>query len=671
MVEINKSVVLNPAHIAVAIAIALNAVLLGLVIYSGTHGIWNVRAAKGAANKSELIKCLPPLPKAGVRAGETGNVPAPTANTSASTGSTLSSLTWGRYEVTHTYVMTVDYSHHNILIFKQSNSTIQNASIVRFYYQPALFLDESRINVTFNYFTQQYEIRLYVLMWNQAFEEQIRRQIRQQYTATDFLLNIIPVESIRIKPVGLNRKYRFIDRWIPYASQPQYVIFRLICPTQPDCDEIAGNIREAPSAFIWNLRVQYSLEGQHSVGKSITVKAEHVQQTSMYAAINQKLPQKNPVYLTSDDANKLSTEIANNIQGVEIEDEDYIAEQNAPTLMALINKALQFVSNNTKDFDNNTWNSVFWSDDNSRPDRVTQETNDVYSQLDEKSKSRFKNEVESSTSKGFSFELGLTFKTKGNADASGGVGASYDTSKVQMSQKEVDQLNHLLQEAKKKSTWKGEKFVPKPMDVKRMNTGNIKVGTELSTTNLRVSVATSMLTDAIKLVDVRPGDMSSIFSKKQSSNEVFLVKAKTDYTRFTKAEAASICQVLNAVLASVEQLESAFVAGGDWCFTGHTNATNVAAYPGGVCYAYQTDGSGNTVLPLKTQTVTCGSLEKYHRKTFVYKTVGSSGDVGVDSMRFGANCWGLRPSKGEKLKYKNDVIVVLPFNSTHYSQYYA
>ncbi|XP_055351150.1 uncharacterized protein LOC129597566 [Paramacrobiotus metropolitanus] len=563
--------------------------------------------------------------------------------------------------------MVVNYSHHNILIFQQNNNTKNDSTFVYYYYQPALFLDLPKLGVINNPFTQKYELHLWVLMWNQAYEEHIRRKIREQAPTTNFVLSILPIESIRVKPGGLAKQYQFVDRWISYTSQPHYVVFRIICQNNETCTETAQRIREAPGAFIWDLRVQYSLEGQTSVGKSIAVRAEHVQQTSLYAAINQKLPQKNPVYLISADANKLSTEIANNIQGVEIEDEDYIAEQNAPTLMALINKALQFVSNNTKDFDNATWNSVFWSDDNTRPDKVTQDANELYSQLDSTSKSKFKQEVASSSTEGFNFKVGATFSGK-DSSGSGSVGANSENTQSALSEKEVDKLNKLLKEAKTKSEWQGEKFVPKPIEVKRMNTGNIKVGTQLSTTQLRVKVSTSILTDSIKLVDIEPGEVSNIFTTKPAGKEVFLVKAQNDFTRYNKTEAASVCKTLNAVLASVEQMHDAYAAGGEWCFTGHTSTTNVAAYPGTVCHNYYKTTRNNATVYL-LRTVVCDGMAQY-RKTFLYKTAGTQGSVTVDAMRFGANCWGLRPARGEKLKYKSDTLTVMPFNKTHYSQFY-
>ncbi|XP_055351149.1 uncharacterized protein LOC129597565 isoform X2 [Paramacrobiotus metropolitanus] len=584
-----------------------------------------------------------------------GSVRAGAANASQ-TNVLPTALSWGKYQVTHSYVMTVPYYHHNVLIYQQTKGPLNTSTDGRekYYYQPALMMNTEKTRVSMNPFTNRYELLLPVVLWNEAYEDHIRQQIMDQTGKNDFLLSVIPMEEVRVKSVRPKPQIQLVTRWMAFASQPSVVTFRIVCKDNESCVELLQQIRSSPQQFVGDLRVFYSLESQGSTGKRMTVTAEHVQHSSMYAAINQKLPNKDPIYLTSDDANTLQREIMNNVQATEVEDEDFVSDASQPTLMGLINEALGLATRSSKDFEEHMWDSVFWNDDNARPDKVTKRLNDVARKLDAQSRSKLRTEQEKTQKFGVQADISGSYK-KVTVEA----GANFGQEAVELTNKEKEELKRAVEESKGKSVVEGELFVPKAMELKRINNGNIRSGAALTTTIVRVSKAKSQISDIIKIIDLHGENATAdqIFVAADRQPEVFHVRAKESFILFTREEAIEICRQYSAKLASVAQVERAWVEGADWCSAGHADDNRVA-YPAHVCYTYAKSFDGSTLLPLQERSASCND-EEAHKKSFVYQTNTKDEDGGYkESWRFGVNCWGLKPNSKVNVQHGGRMLQV-------------
>ena len=128
-------------------------------------------------------------------------------------------------------------------------------------------------------------------------------------------------------------------------------------------------------------------------------------------------------------------------------------------------------------FESIKWDSVFWNDDWSRPDKITQELNTIYS-LDKDHKDHLKVDEDAysayvKTSAGGSF---AGFSASMEAET----GASYETKTT------VQDVVDTLEENNLNSEWDGEKFVEKPLDLYRMNLNDYKTTSTIEALDVQV-----------------------------------------------------------------------------------------------------------------------------------------------------------------------------------------
>ncbi|XP_055354931.1 uncharacterized protein LOC129600447 [Paramacrobiotus metropolitanus] len=237
-----------------------------------------------------------------------------------------------------------------------------------------------------------------------------------------------------------------------------------------------------------------------------------------------------------------------NIQATEIEDADFVSDASQPSILGLINEALKLATRSSKDFEEHNWDSVFWNDDNARPDKVTKKLNEVARKLDKESREKLKKEQAKAENSGWKFDASVTYKK-----IKVGAGASEEQEKEQLSEKEVEELKKALEESRGKSVVEGEIYKARPMELKRINTGSIKSGAALSTSLVRLAKATAQISDTIKIHDARNQNITPAITFSGTDLEVFHVRGREDYILYQRHEAREICQQYNAKLATTLQ----------------------------------------------------------------------------------------------------------------------
>ena len=138
------------------------------------------------------------------------------------------------------------------------------------------------------------------------------------------------------------------------------------------------------------------------------------------------------------------------------------------------------------------WDSVFWNDDNYRPDRTSKTLNSIYEKMDVESQKRmadaFQNEGKIGLNFGANFLKFISTKAEFNAEFSS-----------QGSQLKED-LARLYRESKDDVQWDGEKFSPKPLSLARINLSKLRDRQSLKDRNVRVRYSTAVLSTPINLM---------------------------------------------------------------------------------------------------------------------------------------------------------------------------
>ena len=157
-----------------------------------------------------------------------------------------------------------------------------------------------------------------------------------------------------------------------------------------------------------------------------------------------------------------------------------------------------------------TWDSVFWNDDNTRPDKVAKTLNESYNKSDKETKDKMKESFSNSTSNNTNVSVDVDAQTRFlkmlNIKVKGGYSSSNSTSSS--NSKDSEKYEKEMKEIADKVEWNGEKFVPKPMCLTRVNLSTIRNKQAFQDKEIAVSYSTAFL-DLKMNVPIEGGGISS------------------------------------------------------------------------------------------------------------------------------------------------------------------
>ena len=183
-------------------------------------------------------------------------------------------------------------------------------------------------------------------------------------------------------------------------------------------------------------------------------------------------------YLTSDDIKRLSSESVNEAVANVRTDEGYVPhEDEIIDLSRSLEQVLKTNDESSKDFDETQWDSVFWNDDWSRPDKVTHALNDLFYVDQDDSDVLHVNEKAESSSKSVGVNLGIP-----NIEIGGNTEFVDEKSETTTS----NEINNILRENKTYVEWDGRKFTTKPMDLYRVNLNQFESSSTILSDSVQV-----------------------------------------------------------------------------------------------------------------------------------------------------------------------------------------
>ncbi|OQV15157.1 hypothetical protein BV898_10671 [Hypsibius exemplaris] len=449
---------------------------------------------------------------------------------------------WGQLEVQpKAFISAVYQGTFGVNIYRQENEP--DHMVAQFYFSPALVLDPRSATCAFNNFNKRHEVTFTAIMYDDGFKQFVYDAITAKIGAAvpRHNVRILPVESIRIDSNDVSNDYEVMNQWISYANQPALVPFRLRFLRSEPCIETAANIGHFAPQFVLDMVVYYSLQTQRSSRRRIQIRAEHVQSGNLFSSLEQKLPGKDIVYLQSDDVKQLTQEIATDVMATEVTDGEFVSHDQSLSISNLLTSLLKIREQSTANFDAQMWESVFWNDDNARPDRVTSTLNDLYAKSNEHVQSIIKTQVSTESSGGGS--AGFTFFGLFSANAAGN-GAS-----KKLTTEELENLYTLLTEHKNVTQWQGEAFVPKPLQLSRTNLAALRATNVITSVQVQVAQTVSELNTRLNLLD-SGASVSAMVLQRDKIHQLQLEMA--DQARRLQLERADYVTRLNQLDVRVE-----------------------------------------------------------------------------------------------------------------------
>jgi len=259
--------------------------------------------------------------------------------------------------------------------------------------------------------------------------------------------------------------------WINNLKQQQVYTFRVAAENNQSCSLLAETIRKTPEQFVESLQLQFTVSAANIDSKVLSVKSEHIASSQLAASLK-NMPGATGTYryLTSSDYNRLLWQISNQVLASEVTSGDYVDADDEVSLKDVIAQMFQTQKENTAQFDDKMWNSVFWDPLDSRPDQITSELNKlIYINESDHRAYLTKSDTQSAAAQATIMDI------------FGGSGSESSASSMT-----TDELTHKLLINNVMSEVHGNKFVPKKLDLVRMNVNDLSRHDVLTTKRVRV-----------------------------------------------------------------------------------------------------------------------------------------------------------------------------------------
>ena len=463
------------------------------------------------------------------------------------------------------------------------NKTAKSNS--KYYYAPISFLDPKSARSSYNNVTKQAEMEFRVEIWNDDVEAKVVDWIKENHDpeVNKNFVQVIPFEKMILATTShsFQQRYTLPKDWKDYQSE-KTVLFKLTCISSLHCKQLTNEMHQNANQFS-DFQILFSLASQSSQTKQTVIRIENILQGNMASKLNQRMPPGTEFALvTAEDEQQLLQESATNILIDTFDDSTDVVSSNSEAQIYKFLKNLLTSSRTTidKQSDSRIWNSVFWNDDNYRPDRTSKTLNDLYKKQDKETQKKMvaaleqaqkeslaqENETGSSKSansnwkeqqnrNASSFEdankvgtsvgfKGVAFKfnaavdvdltKKGEEESDEKESSSNSTLQTtggrrtaQSEGKETsdyvsltrEQLDKLFEESKNNVEWDGEKFTPKQLSLTKINLAKLRNAQTFRDRSVRVRYSTAVLSIPINIPDDADLQLTNKFHEIQKQLE--------------------------------------------------------------------------------------------------------------------------------------------------------
>lgn len=412
-----------------------------------------------------------------------------------------SATSWSKLQISPNELGSVKYGNFLVKIYEHFQNHVNTTFLPhkKYFFAPLSRLDHHSANCSFNGVTKEYQMRFHIEMWNDMVQDQVVDYLTKVFgkKIERHQIQVVPFEKIFLKNTKPSAICQVSNDWLPVDKLSETVEFTLSCIAKKDCDALAHTMRKTPVHFD-HFKLLFSLASLTTETKQTTIRIENTLTGDMLTKLLQKFPSKKEVYLTAEDEKRLLTETKANIILESFDDSEVLTSSSQKSLEKWTRDLFFSSSNKVAKQSENLWESVFWNDDNYRPDKTSKKLNVIYRKMDKEDQDKLRQAYQQSNSK----EVGGEFSFKIIS-----VGTSVKLADSKEDSKEVENLEKLYEESKDYVKWEGEQFVPKPMILSRLHLGNLRDTTTLKDRELRVEYSTAVLSTSITFVKDVPASV--------------------------------------------------------------------------------------------------------------------------------------------------------------------
>ncbi|CAF3355478.1 unnamed protein product [Rotaria sp. Silwood2] len=193
--------------------------------------------------------------------------------------------------------------------------------------------------------------------------------------------SLLPMSAIRLVQKGLRtdksrQLYTINEEWRSNTLLLQSIEFVIYTANQSICEHLRSTIVER--CYLSNFEIHYSLHSEKTVERQVEINTEQITGTSMYNRILSQFPQSDTVTLTGGDFKQLISEVSDRITMKLRVQEGFDSQLQDPiTLEKILERQLQFKQVHLEKAEDQLWNSLYWTHDLTRPDRLAKAINTI------------------------------------------------------------------------------------------------------------------------------------------------------------------------------------------------------------------------------------------------------------------------------------------------------
>jgi hypothetical protein len=294
------------------------------------------------------------------------------------------SSSWAKLQISPDTLSSMKYGNFLVEIYEHANNhkATTTAGEKKYFYSPIALLDHKSAVSSYNNVTKQPEMRFRIEMWNDKVQNEVVKHLKKivgQEIQSD-KVRVIPLEKVILTSNTPAKDYSLSPVWTNYDKSKTLRI-SLSCFEQKICDELASQMRSNPEQFD-HFKLLYSLSSQTSQTKQTTISIDSVTSGQMVSTLLQKFGDKKEIFLTANDEKKMLTETATNIRMDTFDDSEVGSPDTESQILNILKDLLVTSRTTIKEQSDKMWDSVFWNDDNYRPDKTTKTLNEILKKLD-------------------------------------------------------------------------------------------------------------------------------------------------------------------------------------------------------------------------------------------------------------------------------------------------
>jgi hypothetical protein len=405
-----------------------------------------------------------------------------------------STSSWAKLQISPSELCSMEHGSFRVNIYEHANNhkpTTTNANTKKYFYI-ALLNHRSATNF-YNNVTKQPEVHFRVEMWNPKVESKVVNHLTKvlRQPIDSYQVQVIPFDKVILASTSPSTSFTLKSNWLPYQLDKSLQL-TLSCFHQRDCNQLAAAMRTKPQQFN-DFKLLFSLSSQTSQTKETVIRIDNIVSGQMMAQMLQKFNESTKeALLTATDEKKLLTESMTNVLVDTFDDSDVVSQTSESQIYNMLKSFLVSSRTIIKEQSDKMWDSVFWNDDNYRPDKTTKTMNDIYKKLDKEDQKKLIDTFQNTNT----FEYGAG----GSVVGIGSFESRFKTELSRHGSTTKEDINKLFQESKNHGEWDGEKFVPKPLALSRVNLAKLRDTQSFEDRKVSIRYSTAVLSTPIHFI---------------------------------------------------------------------------------------------------------------------------------------------------------------------------